>query len=126
MKLEYRLFVIGLLTIGIFDALGSIGSKQLNFNSAYLAPGSFIIYCIFGFVGTKRINLKTGVLIAAAIGLFDSTVGWEISKILGANTGNIKNDPILIVWIITIIFVTGLAAICGLIGGGIAKAFYKK
>ncbi|MGN6638911.1 MAG: hypothetical protein ACTHJ8_08360, partial [Mucilaginibacter sp.] len=59
-------------------------------------------------------------------GLFDSTIGWEISKLLKANTGGIENDPTIIVWITTIIFVTGLAAICGLIGGGVAKVFNKK
>ncbi|MGN6637813.1 MAG: hypothetical protein ACTHJ8_02815, partial [Mucilaginibacter sp.] len=69
MKLEYKLFLIGFLTIAIFDAISSIVSKQLNFNYAYLATGSFIIYCIFGFGGTKKINLKTGVLITAAVGL---------------------------------------------------------
>jgi hypothetical protein len=126
MKLKYKLFLIGFLTIGVFDALSSIASRQFNFNSVYLAPASFIIYCIFGFLGTKKINLKTGVLTATAVGFFDSTVGWKISMFLKANTGNIKNDPTIAAWIITIIFVTGLAAICGLVGGGLAKYFNKK
>lgn len=74
----------------------------------------------------KKIGLKTGVLTAAAVGFFDSTVGWEISMFLKANTGNFKNDPTIPIWIITIIFVTGLAAVCGLIGGAIAKYLTKK
>jgi len=126
MKREYKLILIGLLTIGIFDALASIVSKQFNFNYTDLAAGSFLIYCIFGFWGTKEINLKAGVLIAAAVGLFDSTIGWEISILLKANTGNIKNDPTLPVWIITIVLVTGLAGLCGLIGGGLAKIINRK
>lgn len=79
-----------------------------------------------GFWGTKKIDLKTGVLLAAAIGLFDSTIGWEISILLKANTGSLNNNPSVAIWIITAVFVTGLAALCGLIGGGLAKAFQKK
>jgi uncharacterized membrane protein YGL010W len=126
MKRQYKLLLIGFLTIGIFDVVTSIASKQLNFDYAYLCAGSFIIYCIFGFLGTKEVNLQTGVLLAAAIGLFDSTIGWEISMLLGANTGNVKIDPTLLMWIITAIFVTGLAALCGLIGGGLAKVIKRK
>ena len=82
MRREYKILLIGCLTIGVFDALSSIASKQFNFNYALLAAISFIIYCAFGFWGSKKNNLGTGVLIAAAIGLFDSTIGWEISMFL--------------------------------------------
>lgn len=126
MKPKYKLFLIGFLTIGIFDALASIASRKFNFNYAYLVWGSFIIYCVFGFLGTKKTNLKTGVLTAAAVGFFDSTIGWEISTSLKANTGNIKNDPTITAWFITMIFVTGLAAICGLIGGSLVKYLNKE
>lgn len=126
MKLEYKLLLIGFLTIGIFDALSSIASNQFNFNYIYLALGSFIIYCFFGFLGTKEINLKVGVFVATATGFFDSTVGWKISMLLKANTGTIKNNPTILMWSITIIFVTCLAALCGLTGGWLARVNKKK
>jgi hypothetical protein len=126
MKQEYKIVLIGCLTIGLFDTLTSIASKQFNFSYSLLAGISFIIYCVFGFLGAKQRNLKTGVLIAAAVGLFDSTVGWEISMLLKANTGNLKNDPTIGVWITTAIFVTGLAALCGLVGGGLSKIIMRK
>ena len=125
MKVKYKLFLIGFFIIGVFDTLTSLASKQFDFNYTYLASGSFVIYFIFGFWATKEMNLKVGVLIAATIGFFDSTVGWGISIFLKANTGNIKNDPSIAVWIISAILVTGLAAICGLVGGRLAKAFTK-
>jgi len=125
MKREYRIVLIGWLTVGLFDALGSIASKQFNFNYTLLVTISFIIYCVFGFWGTKEKTLGTGVLIAAAIGFFDSTIGWEISMFFKANTGNLKNDPSIGVWIITVLVVTGLAALCGLAGGGLAKAMNR-
>lgn len=126
MKLEYKLLLAGCLTIGLFDAIGSFASRHFTFNYTYLAAISFTIYCVFGFIATKQVNLKTGVLIAAAIGLFDSTVGWEISILLKANTGNIKIEPSIVVWIATMMLVVGSAALCGLIGGGVAKLFKKK
>lgn len=115
-----------MLSIGLFDVVSSIASTQFNFNYSFLAAISFIIYGTFGFIATKEKSLKTGVLIAAAIGLFDSTAGWKISILLHANTGNIKNDPTTAIWIGTIIFVTGLAALCGLIGGALRRIGKKK
>jgi len=126
MKREYKMLLIGCFTIALFDTLGAIASKQINFNYTVLAVISFIIYGTFAFWAAKEKNLGTGVLIAAAIGLFDSTAGWEISILLKANTGNLKSDPTVIVWIMTAIFVTGLAALCGLIGGGAAKIIKRK
>jgi hypothetical protein len=126
MKPVYKLILTGCLAITLGDVLGSILSKQLNFNYAYLFFVPFFIYTIWGIWGTRAINLKNGVLIAACTGFFDSTIGWEISMLLHANTGNIKNDPTVQIWIITIIFLTGIAALCGLIGGVIASAFKKR
>jgi hypothetical protein len=126
MKTEYKILLIGIFVIVLFDALCSIASRRFNFNYSLLAAGSFIIYGIFGFIAANEKSLKTGVLIAAGVGLFDSTVGWEISMLLHANTGDLKNNPTPIQWVITAIFVTGLAALCGLIGGWLSKIFKKK
>lgn len=125
MKLEYKILLLGLLAITLTDILGSICSRQWSFNASLLAPISSIIYGTCGFWGTKEKKIKTGILIAAVTGFFDSTIGWEISILLKANTGNIKNDPTMPVWITTIIFVTSLAALCGLIGGGLAKLLHR-
>ena len=114
MKPEYKILLTGILAITLLDTLGAIASKQLGFNYTSLAALSFIIYAAVGFFATKQRDLKTGVLFAAATGLFDSTVGWKITMMLGVNAG-VKITPIL--WLITIIFVTGSAAVCGLIGG---------
>ena len=119
MKQEYKILLFGLLSILLVDVLGSIASRQLDFNFSILSPLSFIIYGTCGFITTKKNGIKTGVLIAAIIGLFDSTIGWKISMLLKANTGNINNDPTAGLWLITIVIVTGVAALFGLIGGGI-------
>jgi len=126
MKREYKILVIGMIIIGLSDAVGSIASRKFDFNYSLLTPVAFMIYATIGFLATREKDLKTGVLIASAAGLFDSTVGWKISMLLGANTGSIKIDPTITIWVITIIFVTGLAALCGLIGGGLARVLKRK
>ncbi|MCQ6961198.1 hypothetical protein [Mucilaginibacter aquariorum] len=125
MKQEYKILLWGLIAICLCDILGAIASRQFNFNAAILAPVSFIIYIAFGFAGTQRKRLTTGLLISAGIGLFDSTIGWKISMLLKANTGNLKNNPTIPVWISTAIFVTILASLCGLFGGGLAMLVKK-
>jgi hypothetical protein len=119
MKPEYKM---GILAIILLDALGSIASKQLGFKYTSLAALSFIIYGAVGFFATKQSDLKTGILMAAATGFFDATIGWKISMMLGVNTG-VEVTPLL--WFITIIFITGSAAVCGLLGGGLTR-FVKR
>jgi len=126
MKPIYKLLLSGCIVIALYDVLGSIISKQFNFNYAYLSLGSLFIYGLGGYWGTRTNNLKNGVLVAGCIGLFDSFVGWKISMLLHANTGSIKNTPTTLVWIISIIVLIGFATLCGLLGGLIANLFKKK
>jgi hypothetical protein len=126
MKSEYKILLIGCLTIACVDAISSVASRQLNFNYGYLTPVSILIYGSVGFWGTKKINLKTGVLIAAITGFLDATAGWQISILLKANTGDAQHPISPAVWAITLIFVTALGALCGRIGGGLAKVRKNK
>ncbi|MES2427544.1 MAG: hypothetical protein V4560_11250 [Bacteroidota bacterium] len=126
MKKEYKILLSGILAIAIVDIVGSITSRYYGFNYAILMPVSFIIYATPGYIMAKTYKRNRAVLICAAIGLFDSTIGWKISMMLKANTGNIKNDPSIPAWIITIIFVTCFAAFCGLIGAVVARMIHKR
>lgn len=126
MKPEYKILLTGLLTICLFDALGSIASRQFNFNFALLSPVSFIIYGTFGFIAAKNKNLITGVATATAIGLFDATIGWGISILLIGNAASPGNKPVPALLIGSAMFVIISAAIVGLIAGGLAKIICKK
>jgi len=110
------LLIVGCVSIFTFDVIGAIASRRLNFNSARLAPLSFIIYSAIGFFGTMEANQNTGVILAAAVGFFDATIGWKTSMLLKANTGAVSNNPTVSKWIATAIFVTILAAVLGLAG----------
>ena len=121
MKPIVKIFLAAFILIVLLDAIGSIASRRLNFNYTIFAPLSFVIYSVFGFLSVKKIKLKSGVWVGVIIGFFDSTIGWKISTLLNANTGRANNEVTPVVWIINMICVIGVAAVCGLIGGLIAK-----
>ena len=125
MKREYKLILASFATIAIFDALSSVASKQFDFNYSLMAGISFFIYGIFGYLGTKGSKIEKGVINSALAGLFDATAGWAISIFLKAKTGVVFHDSTPANLIFTALFVTVLAAFCGLVGGGIAMIVKK-
>ena len=124
MKQERKILLIGLVAIALLDTFGSIASRQFNFNYSLLSPVSFIIYGIVGFFTTRTKDVKTAALSGAILGLFDSTIGLKISMILDAYPGEPEYQVTTGLWIT--ILMTGLAALVGLMGGGLAKIVKKK
>jgi hypothetical protein len=124
MKPVHIILIAGCLTVFLLDALSSIASRRFNFNYARLAPLSFIIYTVTGAFGAHYADQTTGIILAAAIGFFDATIGWKTAIVLKANTGNLDNNPSVSRWISTAIFVTLLAAICGLAGGELLRLIH--
>jgi len=126
MKQEYKSLLIALLAILLVNAIGSLASRQFNFNYLYVGPVSFLVYFALGYAVTQRTNLLKGTLMTGVLGLFDATAGWKVSMVLNANVGNLNNHPSSRQWITTVIAVTLYGLIVGLIGGGIAKGLTKK
>lgn len=125
MKQEHKILLIGIIAIGLLDTLGSIASRQLAFNYSLLFPVSFMIYGTIGFLVARSMNLKIGVVYGASLGLFDSTIGLGISRLLDANTGNYFKELTTVVWIVTVMFMICIGALVALIGGGIARIVKK-
>ncbi|MEM6262903.1 MAG: hypothetical protein AAGI38_10375 [Bacteroidota bacterium] len=121
MKQYHKTLIFGLLAITLLDTLGSVASRQLGFNYAFLSPISFLIYGATAFIATKQKDLSTGVTFASILGLFESTVGWQLSILFHANTGEFDNQPTIGMMIISAVFMTGFAALVGLAGGRLAK-----
>lgn len=80
--------IIGCIAVSIFDGLGAILSRTLNFNYMLLTIGSIIIYGTVAFYAAKIGGVKYGILASALVGIFDATVGLFISKKLKANIPN--------------------------------------
>ncbi|QOR75948.1 MAG: hypothetical protein IMW88_11690 [Thermoflavifilum sp.] len=126
MKKHYKILLIGILAVALLDTIGSIASRQLDFNYSLLSPVSFLIYGTTAFIATRLKGLKTGVFFAAILGLFDSTIGWKLSMLLDANTGGFAIEVTTGLWIMTAVLVIGFSALVGLLGGALAGIVKKK
>jgi len=87
MKKPLSIFLAGILAVTLLDSLGAMASRQLSFNYSLLSVVSFIVYIGFAFLLTKQADKKTTIILTGLLGLFDSTIGWNLSELLGANTG---------------------------------------
>ena len=108
----FIVIVIGFIIIALFDAIGSVLSKTLNFNYAWLLFGSIIIYGLIGIYASKYGNTIIGVLSSLLAGIFDSTVGLKISEKFKAK---ISNDVNFNISLKTVVPVSIFAAIVGYI-----------
>jgi len=84
------IFLIVLFTLTLLEAISAIASSKLNFNYSYSSPVALLAYGLVAYFITKRTDRKIGIVYAVFVGLFDATVGWWLSIILNANTGNLK------------------------------------
>lgn len=126
MKKEHKILLGGLIAVVLLDTLGSIASRQLDFNYSLLSFVSFVIYGTTCFLATRTKDLKTGVLYGMILGFFDSTIGLQISLFLDANTGDSSYEMTTVLWIFTVVFMIGFGALCGLIGGGLTRIVKKR
>lgn len=119
-----KIILTGCIVILAFDTIGSLASLALSFPYSSLAPVSFLIYAIVGFIGTRYTNIKKGALAAGIVGLVEATLGWAISWIIGP--GRLSEVPFWAIAVVfTVILVTITALIIGLLGGGIAVLFSR-
>ncbi len=126
MKYNDNLLILGILAVLTVSILGSLSSRLFNFDYSYLTPISILIYCTVGSVGSAEKGLKKGVWYTTQMGLFDSTIGWMIAIVLGANTGSIDIQPYSVTFfLLGVILITALTALLGLISGGVALMLKK-
>ncbi len=104
------------MAVFLLDTLGSIASRQFNFNYGILSPLSMLLYGLVGAWTAQVSGFYTGIAAAMLVALFDGTVGWKISMVLEANIGEAaKSDNTALEWntvVLTVLF--GL--ICGALG----------
>lgn len=127
LKVENNILQLGMLAVFLWDTLGAVASRMLEFDYANLITGTILIYLAVGFITARKKSVKKAIKYTAVIGLFESTVCWVIVIMLEPNTGGKNYQPYSIVlWVFTGIIVICLAMLTGLIGAGIAKATKRK
>ncbi len=125
MKKPLSIFLVGISAVTLLDSLGAIASRQLNFNYSLLSFVSFIFYVGFAFFLTRQADKKTTIVLTGLLGLFDATIGWKLSELLGANTAENKIEITTTILITTAIFMTIFASLLGLLGWWLSKKISK-
>lgn len=126
MNQKYKILLFGMLAVTLLDTVGSLASRQLNFDYSALGWVSFAIYGTTAFIATRKYGLATGVLFAAILGFFDASAGWAISTLLKANTAELAIEITPLTWFALALFNTGLAAFIGLVSGLLAVVIKGK
>lgn len=80
----------GIACIAILNSFGAILSRKLNFNFSRLVVLSFTVYITVAYFVSAESGKIPALLSAAALGVFDATAGWKISKACNANFGIYK------------------------------------
>ncbi len=125
MKNKLSIFLVGILAVTFLDSLGAIASRQLNFNYSLLSIVSFIVYVSFAFFLARQTDKKTTIILTGLLGLFDATIGWKISELLGANTGENEIEITTTILITTVILMTVFSCLLGLLGWWLSKKISK-
>jgi hypothetical protein len=112
----------GIAAVTIFDCIGSILSRRLNFSYGYFTILSLIVYTYIAYLMSEKTNswLAT-MLVVVLIGFYDGTVGWIISNTLRANYGKAKEKAKKMTFAHTIPVAILFAMVCGWIGFNLAS-----
>lgn len=113
-----RFFAFSALSVIAFDAIASAASRLLDFSYSYATLGSAVLYIVLTYLAARRYGLRVALLLGAAMGLVDVTIGWAVSWAIGP--GRISIEGLAPTdWFYTGIFAIALGAVFGFIGGGI-------
>jgi len=74
------------------NAVGAIASNKSDFNYLLLTPFSIGIYIFIGYLLSWENSLGKILFCNALIGIYDGSIGWDLSTTLKAKTG-LKQGP---------------------------------
>ena len=111
----------GCAGILVFDLVGSLSSEALGFSYGLLAPVSFALYALVGFLAARAAgDARTGMLGGLAVAATDATLGWALSAAIGPGMPAAGDrDAALLVATAIGVAVTG--AVLGLVAGLVGR-----
>lgn len=79
-----RLFAqYGALAVIVFDLVASLISRHTGIPYVQFAVGSFLLYLCAGLITGYAIGILASMVVAVALWLADTTLGWALSWIVG-------------------------------------------
>ena len=116
----WKTVLFGALGVLCFDTLGATASRILGFRYGLLTIGTYIIYTFVSYKAGRQAGMAAALTTGASLGLVDSTLGWAISWAIGPGRPSQVISTVAIA--VTCVFVIGLGAVLGLVGGVLARA----
>ncbi len=126
MRNPIRFLLIGMVTLCAVNAIGALASEQWDFNYGWISLISLAVYIGFATFLSKHTSLLKVIGFTSLLGLFDATIGWKLSELLGANAEISPSTASTTVWLTTAVIMTALAGFLGLIGWLLFKMFSRK
>ncbi|MCV9387854.1 hypothetical protein [Reichenbachiella ulvae] len=109
--------ILGVLATAVYDSLGVIVSENWEFDYSLLKWGSYLIWVLVGgFTFYRTQSWFKPPLFGAAVGFFDSTVGWLISIKMHANVAISDFEMTWEILFYTITYLTFKSAFYALLG----------
>lgn len=115
MKSLLPVVLAGAISVLLYDSIGAFIALSVGFDYALLAIGSCALYALFGFLAGRTSGWVYGLAVGALLGLIDSTIGWAIAWTIGPGEPTAVINTLTIG--VTVVFVTVVGAVLGLVGG---------
>lgn len=90
--LPFIFTIASLILVTIIAIAGSILSRILKFNYTALTPISIAIYIALSYLISKETGLGSALIACASVSIYDSIIGWELSKKFKANIGALLKE----------------------------------
>lgn len=120
---HYHILIVmfwGFIAINFIDTVGAVASRRLNFNYGYLSIFSFATYMGVVYFLTPAYSLPTALFANIILGVYDATIGFWLSIILGANTGYSEEKMKAMLGKQTITIMLAVSLLFGMIGYGLS------
>lgn len=112
----------GAAVILCYDLIGAMLAEALDFPRGFLAPGSFIIYALVGFLVAYRRDIHAAVLGTVFVGLVEGSLGGALSWLISP-----REEPLTGAFIAgTIVSVIAIAAAIGIVAGAVATILRRR
>ena len=111
------LILCGLIAVVLIATVGAIASRKFNFRYTLLSFVSLLLYIVIAYWVSKEAGLPGALIATAVIGLFDSTVGWDLCLRFNANLADEEAQEVInIPTSIRVMMMLLVALVCGGVG----------
>jgi hypothetical protein len=120
-----RIVVIGAVSLLAFNVVAAFSSKFTGIPYSYAMIGSALIYLGVGYFAARATDsVGMAALAAGIVGLFEGTLGWRLSSMIGpvVPPEPLGDDPIrAFALVVTVALVAAIAVAIGAVGGMIGR-----